>query len=355
MRDEFDITEFRTEILLFNPRHDKLGRFATRVGGAISRANTAEQKTTRQVWNRGEEAEKAIVSKAMSGLKSDRGKAITKGVAKGAAKTAIVGGLNYALTGTKRPGVWGSFGLMMNGAVNIAAGITEKKSGQAKLAKYEAGDYSASYAKKAKLIGNEQVMTGTMNIADGLTALGMGAAFMAISIKKGDWGGSSAWSRYDSEYTRKSYSYAREHRTWEQGRTQSRSTYWPPGAPQDDFKKMYTSVARKQHPDVGGSSDTMKIINKAYTNKDWSTIEGFYKKLSEFFNTILLSESKRTDNDVVHALALLYRVFKDALADGVQFMGLPEDVGIPDAPRYDSKVWVDRPFMQFIVDILEAK
>ena len=57
-----------------------------------------------------------------------------------------------------------------------------------------------------------------------------------------------------------------------------------------EFKKAWQSAARKHHPDVGGSTDTMQQVNKAFQDMKSS---GAYEKLSMAYWPMLASTLTR--------------------------------------------------------------
>lgn len=176
-----------------------------------------------------------------------------------------------------------------------------------------------------------------------LSSFGKKAKFVGISASMLSFGASVYANR-------EAYKQA-----WEQAKQRADSSYssqgkktysWPKGATDEDFQKMYRKVAKKYHPDVGGSTETMQKINQAYANKDWNTINDFFIKLEET-NDLSLTDGLRE---------LLHEILEDFLNSDAELLTFPDD-GTEDfvVDEESGLAVIDRVTAQFIYDLLEGE
>lgn len=307
MNEPLEIVTHRGEVLLFNPNHDRLGRFASKIG---------------------------------EGIRSAGQSSYTKGVKEGAVKSAA-GTAISVVAGGPAGGVVGGVAGFISGAVTVGAGLRSKKEAEGKLRIYEGTN--VEYRRKLE----QNVETAKVQIGTGAAMVGIYGALTVVSAFKIK----SIMSNYEEYVGGRQSRYERAWNDYERS-SRSRSTRpWPSSASQDQFKRMYRDLAKKHHPDVGGSTETMQKVNDAFSKNDWHGIEEMWKKLSDYIFTVVLQE---TDIDMKKSIGIMYRVFKDALNDGVDVMRIPAIKGDKFFPQEDGETLIPSEFMRYIVESLEA-
>lgn len=123
---------------------------------------------------------------------------------------------------------------------------------------------------------------------------------------------------------------------------------WPSGARLKDFDMMHKRVQFVFHPEnIGSYADSNRISN-AYKNKDWDIIKSYYNlaQKTNLENALFLEDAVAKDSD-------LFYLFKKLLNDDVEFLQIKSDEEIPPFIYKNGYIVIDRPTIEYIVNLFE--
>jgi len=302
----------RKDVLLFNPYHDRLGRFATKVSGTAVGVARAFGKHA--------------------------GSRTAENIAKGAGRSLVFGGVTIGVTqllGKQSPTGHQISGLikMFAGTADIVVGTTKALQAHRKKNLYviKGGDNAAELWVHQQEIDKAEVKAGS---GFGLLTLGAVESFMAFTAlqKLGDApgaGGYTARSRQSADWTSK------EEARWKEA-----------------MKASHPDVRRSQYPGFSESEnmkadEAVKVMNSARDIGDAKTFNKTVADLRKmgFKNLSEADLAEITEQDVRENMAIAIKIFEDFLASGKNTLVYP---GWHD----DKPVDIDRASVKAFLEVI---
>lgn len=344
-------------IQLFNPYHDRLGRFASRAQGAGAIASNLGFVTMIGGGLATGITNIVVRNKAIKRAKEKQGNNRTPSFAKIESATEEI--LKEKIISTKIGGksIDITYGQVKRGTEAVAS------------------------------VGVKSFVAGTiLSFAMPVIAIGVGGDFKEGFVSEGDaryaaWkarqkakGGRTEdddfadwvkqnFNKHQSDYQKRAEeARQRAEKEWAEREARGKKSakdYWPK-TKQDEFKGMYRKLSKKYHPDVNpGNEDAaarMRQINDLYDAGAFDMLKNLYNQLEELLSVILLADESATiKSEILETIGTLVGILKEALKDKSDYIVFPhEGEEVEDMIYEDGEMIIDRITAQYIVDVVEA-